>query len=383
MTSTLEADVVVCGGGVAGTMAAVAAARNGADVLLVERYGFLGGNATAGAVAQFNSWQTAAGRRVVAGLADEVVNRLRTLEAASAHETFVMSNGHKMNRVAYAPETLKLVFDEMVTEAGVRPLLHASLLDVSCDGRHIETVRVLAKGGVIAIRPQVLIDATGDIDALEAGGRPLPGARRRRKPAACDPDVPLRPHRLRPLRRHPTGRHGGVGAAGLRGRSSRPRGPPLCAQSRLVRCLVQHRPAGRRCHRCAGARPGRNGSAANKPGGGGALSQGDSARPRSRQPHGLRHAGRRPRDPPRRGRAHPDRTGIARTRAVRRCHRPWRLSHRRPSGLRRRPALSDAGRGSRLTRSPIAVSFPRPSTTPLPPVVVSPPRTRRWRRFAS
>ena len=49
----LDTDVLVCGGGVAGTMAAVAAARHGANVLLVERYGFLGGNATAGAVAQF------------------------------------------------------------------------------------------------------------------------------------------------------------------------------------------------------------------------------------------------------------------------------------------------------------------------------------------
>jgi FAD dependent oxidoreductase len=167
---TLEADVLVCGGGIAGTMAAVAASRNGAEVLLVERYGFLGGNATAGAVAQFNSWQTAAGRRVVAGLAAEVVARLRKLEGAGEHQTFVMSNGHKMDRVEYAPEILKLVLDEMVTGAGVRPLLHASLLDVSCDGRRIETVRVLTKSGVLALRPRVLIDATGDIDALKSAG---------------------------------------------------------------------------------------------------------------------------------------------------------------------------------------------------------------------
>ena len=72
----MDCDLLVCGGGVAGTMAAVAAARRGARVILAERYGFLGGNATAGAVAQFISWQTAAGRRVVAGLADEVVQRL-------------------------------------------------------------------------------------------------------------------------------------------------------------------------------------------------------------------------------------------------------------------------------------------------------------------
>src|SRR6478752_8027286 len=80
--ANLSCDVLVCGGGLAGTMAAVAAARHGAKVILLERYGFLGGNATAGAVAQFNSWQTANGRCVVAGLAQEVVDRLRRYGAA-------------------------------------------------------------------------------------------------------------------------------------------------------------------------------------------------------------------------------------------------------------------------------------------------------------
>jgi FAD dependent oxidoreductase len=167
---SLDADVLVCGGGIAGTMAAVAAARHGADVLLVERYGFLGGNATAGAVSQFNSWQTAGGRRIVAGLAAEVVERLTRMGGAGQHQVFTMSTGHKMDRVEYAPETLKIVLDEMVSEAGVRPLFHASLLDVAAGGRQIETVRVLTKSGVIMIRPRVLIDTSGDVDALKRAG---------------------------------------------------------------------------------------------------------------------------------------------------------------------------------------------------------------------
>lgn len=167
---TLGADVVVCGGGVAGTIAAVAAARHGASVVLVERYGFLGGNATAGAVAQFNSWQTGNGRRVVAGLADEVVARLGAYGGARPHETFVMSTGHRMDRVEYAPEVLKLVFDDMVVAAGVRPLLHANLLDVECEGRRVNALRVLTKGGILTLRPRVLIDASGDIDALQRAG---------------------------------------------------------------------------------------------------------------------------------------------------------------------------------------------------------------------
>lgn len=168
--SFLDCDVLVCGGGMAGAMAAVAAARDGARVILAERYGFLGGNATAGAVAQFNSWQTAAGRRVVAGMAQEVVDRLRSYGGAGEHEVFVMSTGHKMDRVSYAPEVLKLVLDDMVSQAGVQALLHANLLDVVCADRRIESVRLLTKSGVITVRPQVLVDTSGDLDAMRQAG---------------------------------------------------------------------------------------------------------------------------------------------------------------------------------------------------------------------
>lgn len=165
-----DPDVLVCGGGVAGTMAAVAAARHGARVVLAERYGFLGGNATAGAVAQFNSWQTAGGRRVVAGLAAEVVERLRRYGAAGEHHAFEMSNGHRMDRVEYAPEVLKLVLDDMVVEAGVQPLLHTSLLDARREGRRVQELRLLTKGGLLALRPRVLVDTSGDMDALRQAG---------------------------------------------------------------------------------------------------------------------------------------------------------------------------------------------------------------------
>jgi hypothetical protein len=166
----MDVDVLVCGGGVAGAMAAVAAARHGARVMLAERYGFLGGNATAGAVAQFNSWQTAGGRQVVAGLASEVVERLRRYGAAGEHRSFVMSTGHTMDRVEYAPEVLKLVLDDIVSQSGVVPLLHASLLDVATNERRVDAVRLLTKSGPLAIAPRVMIDATGDLDALRQAG---------------------------------------------------------------------------------------------------------------------------------------------------------------------------------------------------------------------
>lgn len=170
LAPSLQADVVVCGGGVAGTMAAVAAARKGASVLLLERYGFLGGNATAGAVAQFNSWQTAAGRPVVAGLAEELVQHLRAKGGAREHQTFTMSNGHVMDRVEYSPEILKLVLDEMVLQAGVQPLLHTTLLDVSAGQGRVHSLRIHARSQTRDLHPQVLIDATGDVEALRLAG---------------------------------------------------------------------------------------------------------------------------------------------------------------------------------------------------------------------
>lgn len=151
-------------------MAAVAAARQGARVILLERYGFLGGNATAGAVAQFNSWQTGSGRRVVGGLADEVVTRLRSYGAAGEHEVFTMSTGHLMDRVVYSPEVLKLVLDDMVLEAGIQCLLHAFVLEAHTSAGQLRSLRVLCKSGVLELRPRVLIDASGDMDVLKLAG---------------------------------------------------------------------------------------------------------------------------------------------------------------------------------------------------------------------
>lgn len=65
--NALSPHVLICGGGMSGVVAAVAAARAGADTLLVERWGYLGGSATAAAVGQFVGWETEAGRQVVRG----------------------------------------------------------------------------------------------------------------------------------------------------------------------------------------------------------------------------------------------------------------------------------------------------------------------------
>ena len=171
----LTAEVLVVGGGIAGTVAAIAAGRAGADTLLVERWGFLGGAATAAAVGQFVGWETASGRRVVAGIAEEIVERLVALGASDGHARFTMSTGHVMDRVSYDPELLKVVLDRLVTEAGVKLLFHTALLDVTRTGETITQVQLLTKAGAVHCAPRVVVDASGDLDLLaRAGCRFLP-----------------------------------------------------------------------------------------------------------------------------------------------------------------------------------------------------------------
>jgi hypothetical protein len=154
----------------AGAAAAVAAARNGAETLLVERWGYLGGSATAAAVGQFVGWETESGRQVVQGVAEEIVARLVKRGGANGHGHFVMSTGHRMDHVEYDPEILKVVLDDIVSEAGVRPLFHAYMLSVRRQGATIGSVSVLTKGGPVEIRPRVVIDSSGDLDLLARGG---------------------------------------------------------------------------------------------------------------------------------------------------------------------------------------------------------------------
>jgi len=146
-------DVVVCGGGPAGIAASVAAARTGAEVLLIERYGFLGGMATAGLVNPFMTF-FAGSEQIVQGIFQEIIDRL----------SFLGGWGGPRQNWAFDPELLKVAADEICLQAGVKLLLHAFVCGAKIERSKITSIRILAKPQEREIRAKVYVDATGDAD---------------------------------------------------------------------------------------------------------------------------------------------------------------------------------------------------------------------------
>ncbi|HSW41432.1 MAG TPA: FAD-dependent oxidoreductase [Patescibacteria group bacterium] len=154
-------DVVVIGSGAAGSPAAIAAARAGAAVLLVEKNGFLGGTSTAVLDTFYGFWTPGPDpRKVVGGIADDVVAALRRLgPVLERPNTYGAGTG-----ITYHPEHLKVAWEDLVTGSGAGVLLHAFLQDVRVRDGRVEEVLVATKAGLTRIAGKVFVDASGDAD---------------------------------------------------------------------------------------------------------------------------------------------------------------------------------------------------------------------------
>jgi hypothetical protein len=133
---SVQFEVVVAGSGSAGATAAIAAARGGAKTLLVERLGFLGGTSTA-VLDTFYGFYTPGSRslKVVGGIGDDVVQGLRQHQACMERpNTYGAGTG-----ITYNSEYLKMVWEQLVQDAGAAILLYAWIQDVSISGQRIES----------------------------------------------------------------------------------------------------------------------------------------------------------------------------------------------------------------------------------------------------
>ncbi len=181
-----ETDILVVGGGPAGIGAALGAAATGADVILVERYGFLGGNATAALVMPLMSFYTQkfrlekegdtsllptdqgrGGEPVIAGILKVFLERLVKAGGAIAP---TQKTGYT---VPFDPEIFKITALELLDEAGIHFLFHAFASDVIMNERQIRGVVFETKSGPIVINARVIIDCSGDGDIGARAGVPF------------------------------------------------------------------------------------------------------------------------------------------------------------------------------------------------------------------
>jgi hypothetical protein len=183
------ADVVVVGGGPGGIGAAVSAARNGADTVLIERYEHLGGMGTGGLVTIIPAMTDIRGKQVIAGITQEWIERLDKRDGADypkkehwgstdknlvdyyKNRSFFYATG---NRVGYSAhidaEISKCLFQDMMEEAKIKTYLHSWGTEPIMEGNKARGVIFESKSGRQAVLAKVVIDSTGDGDLLPYAG---------------------------------------------------------------------------------------------------------------------------------------------------------------------------------------------------------------------
>ncbi|MFP4056249.1 MAG: FAD-dependent oxidoreductase [Candidatus Brocadiia bacterium] len=162
-----ECDVCVVGGSCTGVFAAVAAARLGARVALIELNGFFGGVATASMVNVWHSlYDTTFEKQIIAGLTQEVIDRLARRDA-------IIRRGTRSKGVEFNSEVMKLELDLLVGEAGIRPFLHTMFAAPAVEDGRVVAAIIEDKTGRRAIRARAFVDATGDADLVTRMGLPV------------------------------------------------------------------------------------------------------------------------------------------------------------------------------------------------------------------
>jgi len=163
----MKFDVVVVGGGTAGVPAAVAAARNGVRVALVEQNGFVGGMAGMGL--PFIAFHDRNKQLVVRGIALELITRLQKMDAASSFAFDPIFH----SIIGVSPTWLRYVCLELLEKAGVEVFLNSMFARPVMRGESITGVEILSKSGLEKIEARVTVDCTGDGDVAAAAGAPF------------------------------------------------------------------------------------------------------------------------------------------------------------------------------------------------------------------
>ncbi len=172
-----QADVLVCGGGIAGISAALAAARHGSNTILLEREYMLGGLGTAGLIYVFLPLCDGLGKQVSFGIAEEL---LKLSVSKDIPENAIAKNWTKEKHterdaryeVAFNPQMCALLMEKLLIESNVKILYGAYAVDTVCEENKITGVVIESKSGRQLIETKSVVDATGDADIAHFSGVP-------------------------------------------------------------------------------------------------------------------------------------------------------------------------------------------------------------------
>jgi len=162
----LDTDVAVAGAGPAGVVAAIAAAREKTKVVLVERFGSLGGNLTIGL-------NTKPSGPLLGGIPREIWDAARSINAAGADFVATLPHGEISLTSPSDPELTKIILMNMCLQAGVELLFECQVVAPIIDNHEITGLIIEGKGGRQAICAKVIIDATADGDVAALAGAPF------------------------------------------------------------------------------------------------------------------------------------------------------------------------------------------------------------------
>ena len=174
--------VVVAGGGASGVIAALAAARSGADTILVERYAFLGGNGTAGLMTCYNGFRNQRAPealQTVKGIPAEYIAELVRLGGVADSDNYESSVQHDVTKgdipytVPFDAEAAKVACLNLLKKEGVKLRLHSWIVAPMLEGSRVTGIVVHSKSGRQAIAADIVIDCTGDGDLAAAAGAPF------------------------------------------------------------------------------------------------------------------------------------------------------------------------------------------------------------------